>query len=80
VQHDVCARNDIPTEEFAGRLGEKVFEEGTVLLQLRVNVRSLYFTSNTPSDRLDEEGNRSVLDVYDRENREDLTDIETYSG
>jgi hypothetical protein len=52
-------------------LGEKAFEEGTVLLQLRVNVRSLYFTSNTPSDGLDEEGNRSVLDVCDRENRRD---------
>jgi hypothetical protein len=63
VYHDICSGKDVSSKEFTRRLGEVVFQEGAMLLQLRVHVRCFYLACNAASNGLDEERYWRILDV-----------------
>jgi hypothetical protein len=66
MHHDIRACELVSTEELARRLGQEVFEEVAVLLQLRVKERIFYLIGNSIGNGLEEEGNRGFLDICNR--------------
>ena len=64
MHHDIGTREFVAYEELTRGLGHEVLQEVAVLLELRVDEGGFDFVGDAARERLDEERDGGVLDVW----------------